>query len=546
MSTTPSLAAYRRLQRDYADATEQFNATNEVLRALGRSTSEPDDVLHTIVESARRLCRCQAAQIYLLDDGLFALASAVGLSDEFVRQVTEFPFTVDRGTSVGRAAMDRSIQRVDDVLADPEYARLDAQKLAGSRSLISAPMLLDEEVVGALSLLRTTVSPFDDREAALLGAFAAQAAVVVRNVHLVSALEERGSELTRRVQQLEALSEVSEIVGSSLVLDEVLANIVMNAVRFAGCDGGSIMEYVEESQSFSVRGAYATSPELLAQLRDIRIERATTLVGRVTMQGHPAAVSDLALVERDPHLQLLYEHGWRSVVAVPVLHDGQTLGALVVRGRAPAVFSAETLEFLEAFATQSAVAVSNAQLFRELEQKSAELQVVSQHKSDFLASMSHELRTPLNAVIGFSEVLLERLFGDLNEQQDEYLRDILSSGRHLLALLNDILDLSKVEAGRMEIDVSTFSRLRGGRVRDRPRAGTRRPARHHRVAARRTHRRSHRVGRTAVSPGPVESSQQRGQVHPGWRTGRGLDEMPRRRDRDHRARHGCRGTAGRS
>ena len=197
------------------------------------------------------------------------------------------------------------------------------------------------------------------------------------------------------------------------------------------------------------------------------------------------------------------------------------------------MFSAETLEFLEAFATQSAVAVSNAQLFRELEQKSAELQVVSQHKSDFLASMSHELRTPLNAVIGFSEVLLERMFGDLNEQQDEYLRDILSSGRHLLALLNEILDLSKVEAGRMEIDVSTFSVSEAveyaiALVRERA-------ARHGitRVAARRTHRRSHRVGRTAVSPGPVESSQQRGQVHPGWRTGRGLDEI--RRDGESRS-----------
>ena len=192
MSTTPSLAAYRRLQRDYADATEQFNATNEVLRALGRSTSEPDDVLHTIVESARRLCRCQAAQIYLLDDGLFALASAVGLSDEFVRQVTEFPFTVDRGTSVGRAAMDRSIQRVDDALADPEYARLDAQKLAGKpepdlRAHAARRGGRRRPVAAA-----NQVSPFDDREAALLSAFAAQAAVVVRNVHLVSALEERG------------------------------------------------------------------------------------------------------------------------------------------------------------------------------------------------------------------------------------------------------------------------------------------------------------------------------------------------------------------
>jgi signal transduction histidine kinase len=206
-----------------------------------------------------------------------------------------------------------------------------------------------------------------------------------------------------------------------------------------------------------VRIAYASGPELLARLRATRIELDSTLVGRAALEGHPIAVPSLDLVDLDPHLQVLYDDGWRSVLAVPVLRDGRIIGALVVRRRTPGEFSEETSEFLETFASQSAMAVYNAQLFRELEQKSAELQVMSQHKSDFLASMSHELRTPLNAVIGFSEVLLERLFGELNEKQDEYLRDILSSGKHLLALLNEILDLSKVEAGRMELEISTVS-----------------------------------------------------------------------------------------
>ena len=332
-----------------------------------------------------------------------------------------------------------------------------SRRSAGIRTLVSAPMLLDDEVVGALSLFRTEVDPFDDRAFALLGAFAAQAAVVVRNVHLVRALEERGVELGRKVEQLEALSEVGGVISSSLVLDEVLSNIIMNAVRFSGCDGGSIMEYVEEERGFSVRSAYASSAELLRKLRGIRIELETTLVGRAALEGHPIAVADLDAVDLDPHLQLLHDDGWRSVLAVPVLRGGRIIGALVVRRKRPGAFSEETIEFLETFASQSALAVWNARLFRELETKTAELEVVSQHKSEFLASMSHELRTPLNAVIGFSEVLLERMFGELNDRQDEYLRDILGSGRHLLNLLNDILDLSKVEAGRMELAASTFS-----------------------------------------------------------------------------------------
>jgi len=127
-----------------------------------------------------------------------------------------------------------------------------------------------------------------------------------------------------------------------------------------------------------------------------------------------------------------------------------------VNRKAPGEFSPETIDLLNTFATQSALAIQNARLFREIEDKSAQLEVATQHKSEFLANMSHELRTPLNAVIGFSEVLLERMFGDLNPKQDEYLQDILSSGRHLLSLINDILDLSKIEAGRMELELTTF------------------------------------------------------------------------------------------
>ena len=140
-----------------------------------------------------------------------------------------------------------------------------------------------------------------------------------------------------------------------------------------------------------------------------------------------------------------------------MLREGQIVGVLVVRRRTTGAFAEETCELLQTFASQSALAILNARLFRDLEQRTAELQVVSRHKSEFLASMSHELRTPLNAVIGFSEVLLDQMFGELNERQLEYLRDIWSSGKHLLHLLSDILDLSKVEAGKMDLESVSFS-----------------------------------------------------------------------------------------
>ena len=445
-----------RLPRDASDVREQFAAMNEVLIALGRSSSDPTAVLDSVVASARRLCRSDSALIYLIDGDHFRLSSSVGLADESMAYLDAHPLRLDRGTLIGRVTQEREISQISDVLRDPDYGRQDLQQVAKYRSLVAAPLLLDDDVVGALTLWRNEVRPFDEREISLLEAFATQAAIVVRNVHLISELEERGAELARKVEQLEALSAVGGVVSSSLVLDEVLSNIIMNAVRFSGCDGGSIMEYSEDERSFSVRTAYATSPELLARLREIKFRVDTTLVGRAATEGHPIAVPDLDAVHLDPHLQLLHDDGWRSVLAVPVLRAERIIGALVVRRKTRGGFSPETVEFLETFASQSALAVWNAQLFRELETKTAELQVASQHKSEFLASMSHELRTPLNAVIGFSEVLLERLFGELNDRQDEYLRDILSSGKHLLQLLNDILDLSKVEAGRMELEHSTF------------------------------------------------------------------------------------------
>jgi signal transduction histidine kinase/ActR/RegA family two-component response regulator len=446
-----------RQQRDLFDATSQLAATNEVLQALSRAGQDPGAVLDTIIESAGRLCQADACQLYIVEGDTFRLPRITGAyPHEYVEQLARHPVAITRDSLVGRVALDRVTQQLVDVLADPSYGRQDLQQLAGFRTLMSAPMLVEEEVVGVLSVWRTEVDPFDDRERDLLGAFAAQAAVAVRQVDLLRTLESRSAELASKLDQLEALSDVGEAVRSSLDLDEVLVTIVTNAVRLTGTDGGSLMEYDESTGVFSVRCAYGSSRALLDRLQEVRIERETTLVGRSALERRPMEVADLSAVRLDPHLQALYDDGWRSVLAVPLLRHDQMLGALVIRRRTTGGFASDMVELLQTFADQSALAIVNARLYRELATKSAELEVASQHKSEFLASMSHELRTPLNAVIGFSEVLLDQMFGPVNERQREYLRDIWTSGRHLLELLNEILDLSKVEAGHMVLEYSTF------------------------------------------------------------------------------------------
>ena len=444
--------------RELSDAREQAVATEEILVALGRAGANSGEILDRIIQRAASLCGAEAAQLNLADGDVFRLSRlSTSVPEEFRRHFQDHPATRDRASIIGRVAAERRTQQIIDVLADPDYGRQDLQRIAGFRTLLSAPMVLDDDVVGVLSVWRTEVRPFDGREMELLSVFAAQAAIVLRQFDLRHTLERSSAELARKVEQLEALREVGEAVSSSLDPGEVLDRIVTNAVRLTDTDGGSIMEYDEQDDVFIVRAVYGSSPELVAHLRAITIRRDSTLVGRAATLDQPLQIADLSSAERDPHLDALHQDGWRSALVVPMVRGDVIVGVLVIRRRSVGPFPADMVELLETFASQSSVALINARLFRELQTKSAELAVASRHKSEFLASMSHELRTPLNAVIGFSEVLLDRLFGELNDRQDEYIHDIWNSGRHLLELLNEILDLSKVEAGQMVLEPVRFS-----------------------------------------------------------------------------------------
>lgn len=454
------------------DAVDQLQAIGEILHTLGQSGSNLDAVLRTVGSNALRLCGGNAVLVHLFEGRTYRLAWSSGLSEEFREFIAEHPITSDRATLVGRVGLDRRAQQIADVLADPEYGRIDAQRLGRYRTIIGAPMLLGDDVIGVLSVWRNRVAPFNERDADLLVEFAAPAAIAVRTAGLLHELESHKEALTSQLHQLEALSTVGEAVSATLDLDEVLSTIVTQAVALAGADGGSILEYDPDLAEFRVRTTFGTTPAQLDALRRVRVGLHDSLVGRAARERRPLQVADLSLHADDEHLRLLRDAGWRSVVAVPMLREDKVVGALVVRRLSPGDVAESTCHLLQTFASQSSLALSNAQLYRRLQDQSAELAAASHHKSEFLASMSHELRTPLNAIIGFSEVLLERLFGELNDRQEEYLGDIHSSGKHLLALLNDILDLSKVEAGQMvletaSVQVAPLVQATAGLVRER-------------------------------------------------------------------------------
>ena len=449
----PDADRVARLESELSEAIERQTATSQVLEVIGRSDFRLERVFETVVRHAVSLCRADCGYVYQLDGDVYRIAFIVGGSQRYREYMQRHPVKQGPETLVGRVGLERRIVQIPDVLADPIYRWPTGRELGGYRTMLGAPMLVGDRVVGVLILWRLEVDPFGDRTIDLLTTFAAQAAIAIRNVELFQQLEQRSAQLARSVDELHALGEISQAVSSSLDLDQVLTTIVTRAAELSGADGGSIFEFDADADEFVLRACAGTSAELVCALREIRIGLQGTFMGGAAAVGEVRQAPDLDAEPPDPHVNALRAHGWRSMVVLPLRREDAIFGSLVVRRTVPGALPEETVDLLETLAGQSVLAIHNAQVFQELEQKTRELEVVSAHKSEFLASMSHELRTPLNAVIGFSDVLLDRMFGELNERQDEYVRDIRDSGRHLLELINEILDLSKVEAGQMELDL---------------------------------------------------------------------------------------------
>jgi signal transduction histidine kinase len=325
--------------------------------------------------------------------------------------------------------------------------------------MLSVPMLREGALVGIFTMARNQPRPFTDKQIELITTFADQAVIAIENVRLLTELQARTSELARSVEELRALGEVSRAVSSTLDLETVLKTAVARAVELSTAHSGVIYEYDEDRAEFRVVQSHCLDEDLAEVIRVAPIRLGEGVAGKAAVLRAPVQVADVLDEQAYDvgRIRITFErHGYRSALAVPLLFEERILGALVVWGREPGRFAPAVVSLLQTFANQSVLAIQHARLFRELADKSRQLEVASQHKSEFLANMSHELRTPLNAIIGFSEVLSERMFGELNEKQDEYLKDIYASGQHLLSLINDILDLSKIEAGRMELALTEF------------------------------------------------------------------------------------------
>jgi signal transduction histidine kinase len=274
-------------------------------------------------------------------------------------------------------------------------------------------------------------------------------------------VEDRTRELAQSVEELRALGEVSQAVNSTLDLETVLDTIVAKAVQLSGTDAGTIYVFDEASGEFELRSTYSMSPQLIAALKAHHTGLSEGLA-QATVQRAPTQVADLrnrpsAPQRATPVQQIVLEAGFRARMIVPLLGANRVVGALVVRRKAPGEFPVRTGDLLQTFAAQSVLAIQNARLFREVEIKGHQLEVASRHKSQFLANMSHELRTPLNAILGYAELILDNIYGDMPQRMRGVLERVQTNGKHLLGLINDVLDLSKIEAGQLTLTLEDYS-----------------------------------------------------------------------------------------
>jgi len=274
---------------------------------------------------------------------------------------------------------------------------------------------------------------------------------------LENKVEVRTRELARSVGELRALGEVSQAVNSTLDVEEVLRTIVTKAVELSATDAGAIYVFDEDRQEFRLRATYGMSEAMIVAISDRHIGLGDANIGEAARRREPIQIADLREAPASTLDDIILGAGYRALLIVPLLRPDRTVGLLVVRRREPGAFPQSTVDLLETFADQSVLAIQNARLFREIEEKGRQLEVASKHKSQFLANMSHELRTPLNAILGYTELILDNIYGEAPARVRGVLERVQSNGKHLLGLINDVLDLSKIEAGQLALSLVDYA-----------------------------------------------------------------------------------------